>query len=237
MTTSNKTYSRSILCIGFNSERESTFNSYFTKKNYKIQFLPYEHRLDSDLIRHFNICFIYLNNDYNAIRNLIALKNKEIICLMDKINFDCSLMLISDNDIYCIQANTHCRDIELFIKKILTKDYVTQVDADWILDLEKGELLSPNKKSIALTKMETILLTSMIKTDSNFINRDELALKLNIDSNTRSHLILNTTICRFRKKLAEFDSSLKIKTWRKYGYSIEGPNISIKPASNNCPNC
>ncbi|MCX7086343.1 MAG: winged helix-turn-helix domain-containing protein [Methylococcales bacterium] len=237
MTSSNKTYNGSILCIGFNSERESTFNAYFTKKNYKIKFLAYDKSLDSDFMQNFDICFIYSNSDFNTIKNLIELKNKEIICLMNKIDFDCSLMLISENVMYCIEANTHCRDIELFIKKILTRSYVTQIDANWILDLEKGELLSPNKKSIALTKMETILLTSMINTDSNFINREELALKLNIDSNARSHLILNTTICRFRKKLADFDSSLKIKTWRKYGYSIEGPNISIKSSNNNCQNC
>lgn len=237
MTTSNKNFSGSILCIGFNSKRELNFNSYFTKKNYKIQFLPYDKSLDSDFIQSFDICFIYSNDDFNTIKNLIELKNKEIICLMDKINFDCSLMLMSDNVIYCIETNTNCRDIELFIKKVLTKTPTIQNNTDWLLDLEKGELLSPNNKSISLTKMETILLTSMINTDSNFINRDELALKLNIDSNSRSHLILNTTICRFRKKLADFDSSLKIKTWRKYGYSIEGPNISIKHSNNNCPNC
>ncbi len=224
-----------ILCIGFNSLLESRFNTYFTHKNYTIKFVSYTQNIDQNLIDQFDVCLIYSVDDFDTIRNLIELKDKEIICLMGKIKFDCSFMLLTDNVIYCLDSETHPKDIELFIIKLQAKKDSSSNLNNWLLNTEKGELIASDNSCLSLTKMETTIVKSIIKSGSNYINRNELTLALKIHSNPRAELILNTTISRLRKKLTDFDSAIRIKTWRRNGYSLEGVNISIKPTHDEFP--
>ncbi len=226
-----------ILCIGFSASLTSRFTAYFKNKDYTLEFVPCTQNIDQNLIDKFSICLIYSEDDFNTIRNLIELKDREIICLMGKIDLACSLMLLSENVIYCLDSETHPRDIELFIIKIQSKNNNPSNTNNWLLNIEKGELISPDKSWLSLTKMETMIVKSIIKMDGNYINRNELILALKIHSNPRADLILNTTISRLRKKLTDFDSGIKIKTWRRNGYSLEGINISIKSENAKCSDC
>ena len=231
----DKIQHKSILCIELNPQDKSKFNYYFSQRNYKIEFLPHNNRINSDLIDSFEVCFIYINEDFK-LEDLLKKHNKKVICLMSR-NEKCALMLISNNSIYCLQPYTDCNDIDLFINNIVSTSSKICCENDWVLDLEKEKLLKLDKKSIALTKTEVIVLKSMINSDERYINRNELISKLKLNYNTKYDLLLNTTICRLRKKLADYDSPFTIKTWRTNGYSIEGPNIVIKQPKDNCPHC
>ncbi len=235
MAYSNTPHHLSILCVGFNSTDKIKFDSYFSEKEHTIQFIPHTHLINANLLESSNICFVYTNNDF-SIENLIELYNKDLICLMGK-NESCALIMITNNAMYCLQPKTDCSDIERFISKILTQSVTSTIEADCLFDSDKGQLLCADKTPIPLTKMETTLLTAMINAENNYIGREELIslLKLNLSSNF--DLILNTTICRLRKKLADFNSCITIKTWRNNGYSIEGPSISIKQPKEKCPHC
>ena len=227
---------KSICCIGLDASHESKFNSYFSQNGYKIDFSPRDNKINFDLINSFDVCFIYINEDF-TIKDLLELYNKEVICLMSR-NEKCALILISNNSIYCLQPYTDCKDIDLFIKNILSTT-ISDVDCEnaWVLDIEKEELLKQDNKRIPLTKTEVVVLTSMLMSEENYINRDELISKLKLNYNTKYDLVLNTTICRLRKKLADYDSTITIKTWRTNGYSIEGSNIIIKKPKDKCPHC
>ena len=234
MAYSNITHHLSILCVGFNSTDKIKFDSYFSEKEHTIQFIPHSQPINANLLESFNICFFYTNNDFN-IENFIELYIKDLICLMGK-NETCALIMITSNAMYCLQPNTDCSDIERFISKILSQNTSTS-KTDCLFDSNKGELLCTDKKPIPLTKMETTLLTTMINAENNYISREELIFQLKLNLNPNFDLTLNTTICRLRKKLADFNSCITIKTWRNNGYSIEGPSISIKQPKEKCPHC
>jgi DNA-binding response OmpR family regulator len=130
-------------------------------------------------------------------------------------------------DIYLVKPIDR-RELIASINSLYRRLHYSNSISGWVLDIQSRELQSPNKKILELGAYELIILKLLIENQGAIYERSKLLKKLDFEFLEGADGRLNTILSRLRHKLLEFNTELRIQTWRNEGYSFIGPSISIK---------
>lgn len=101
---------------------------------------------------------------------------------------------------------------------------------DWLLNQGSRRLRSPTGRELALTPQELRVMDCLLADPGGVVSRDILVAALGFEYLDSPEVRLNTLFCRLRKKLARFEPSLQLQTWRLQGYAYVGPPMAIGSA-------
>lgn len=135
------------------------------------------------------------------------------------------LGLDSGADIYLVKPIDR-RELIGCIKSLQRRINSNTIDSGWKLDLGLRQLKAPDGRQLELTQQDLNTLCLLLKRPGQIFDRTELGKALCIEFLDSPDSRINMVMSRLRMKLSNFDTELRIQTWRNAGYSYVGPNLS-----------
>ena len=100
-------------------------------------------------------------------------------------------------------------------------------DNGWSLQPARRMLRAPGGRELELSPMEFRVFDWLRQEQGRTRSRRELITLLGIEDLPTSDGRVNTCVSRLRQKLADFDTELRVVSWRNQGYAYVGPSIQV----------
>lgn len=130
-------------------------------------------------------------------------------------------------DVYLIKP-VDFRELHACIRSLFARLYLADAEAHWRFSESSRLLSSPDQIQLELTTLEALTFKTMLKTRGEICPRETLHQVLGFSGLELNDIRLNTLMSRLRRRLLEFDPSLRIVTWRNKGYAYVGPSVQLR---------
>jgi two-component system OmpR family response regulator len=117
--------------------------------------------------------------------------------------------------------------IQSIYRRMMSLRDQTQPGSNWILDLNKRWLRSPDGRALELTPRDIAYFSLLASQPAKIISLKDISRSMNLDYLSFPEARLYTQLSRLRHKLSQFDNTLAIQTWRNSGYTYVGPTIQL----------